>query len=409
MSQFIMMPEDSTLRTVFIPQIVLDSMDTAANNAVFFAPANGGANVTLDKTEAQKLQVGKTFASVRQITDSCFAIRNTLFNEITPKPTWYDELNGKFGEVKKYANQWIDTHSVAVTSTIPSSVMTFAPTFTNSANAINGILTQGTGGLTSAELHTIRDVYARLLDKISAISRNVNTYARLENGVAVGKLIDWQTNMGAAGLALKTGNVSIQKASADLTDQIKEFEGEIETLKKDIAYYNKLIATGAGLVGGGVFIGVIGIGLCAVFPVIGGIVLAVGIASVVGGATLWGVYQGKINAANKSIREYDRKIDANKKTITSLGVLSTSMDLAVSNAELATQNMVDFAASWVTFGNSLKNTIQAIDNGKIEETRLGIQLELDDAKSFWGDVKDYAQKLLDVPTGVKKVPADQVA
>lgn len=415
--QLFLMPETSTRRTIFVPQHLMPGLD-AEDSAPLFAANNGsarftatepGVNLSLTVPQAQKLQVGQTFASVRQITDSCFAVRNTLFNSITPKPTWYDALNDKFITVKGYANQWIDDYSIVVTSSIPSSIMIFAPTFKNSANAISGILNGGTGALTPSELESIRSIFVRLLTKTKSISSDVNQYARKERGVAVGKLVDWKNNMSAAGLDLKSGTTNIQQASADLTKEIEEFNGNIEQLKLSIQQYQKLVATGAGLVGGGLFIGVIGMCLCFAFPVVGGCVLALGAASIISGATVWGVYQKKINDANKDILDYQSKIKGHQATILALGTLSTSMDTAVSNAELATQNMVDFSASWLTFGDSLQNTISAIDEGTLAQSRLDIGISVEDTKSYWEDVKNYAQKLFDTPTEVKKLPASEVA
>lgn len=415
--QLFLMPENSTRRTIFVPQFLSPELSETDRSAFLaensdigiFAETGAGMNLSLNVSQAQKLQVGQTFASVRQITNSCFAVRNTLYNPITPKPDWYDALSDKFRIVKSFANKWIDDYSIVVTSSIPSSIMTFAPTFKNSANTIRGILDGGKGPLTPGELESIRNIFARLLTKTKAISSDVNQYARKENGVVVGKLVDWKNHMSAAGLDLKSGSVNIQQASADLTKEIAEFNGKIELLKLSIQQYQKLIATGAGLVGGGVFIGVLGLFLCFVCAPLGGCTLVLGAASVVGGASVWGVYQKKINDANKDILDYQNKVKGHQATIVALSTLSTSMDTAVSNAELATQNMVDFSASWLTFGDSLKNTINAIDEGKLTQSRDDIGMSIEDSKSYWEDVKEYAQKLFDSPTEVKMLPASEAA
>lgn len=405
MSLFLM-PESSEENVVFIPQ---ELWKGTKDSGMKFTALQSGVNVALDPGKSEELQLGQTFASVRQITDSCYAIRNTIFNPVTPKPDWYDGLNGKFNSVKHYANQWLDDYSVVVTSAIPNTVMTYSPIFSARAEYLLGMLSSGSGDLTDAELATTRNVLTKMLDKSTPIYNEVKQYARVENGKSVGKLIDWRENMSAAGLELKSGTDSIQKAASKLQQEITEFNNEIQSLKIDIQYYQNLVATGAGLVGGGIFIGTIGGGLCFAFPVVGGIILALGIAAIIGGSVVWGVYQKKINDANSRIETLNRKISENGKTVAALTTLSTSMDLAVENAENAIKNMTDFSASWLTFGKSLENLIHSIDDGRATADRDDIQIELRTSMRYWNQAENYSQRLLSVPTEIEKHKASDVA
>lgn len=287
--------------------------------------------------------------------------------------------------------------------------MTYSPIFASRAEYLLSILSSGSGDLTADELAMTRNVLTKMLDKSTPIYNDAKQYARMENGKAVGKLIDWRSNMSAAGLELKSGTDNIQKAASSLQQEITEFKNEISSLKVDIAYYQKLVAAGAGLVGGGIFIGTIGGGLCFVFPVVGGIILALGIAAVIGGSVVWGVYQKKINAANSRIETLNTKISNNGKTLAALTTLSTSMDLAVDNAENAIKNMTDFSASWLTFGKSLENLIHSIDEGRAASDRDDIQIELRTSIRYWEQAENYSQKLLDVPTDIEKHKASDVA
>ena len=215
--------------------------------------------------------------------------------------------------------------------------------------------------------------------------------------------------MSAAGLELKSGSANIQNAARDLAVDIERFNQEINALRAEIEMYNKLIATGAGLVGGGVAVGVIGLGLCYVYPPLGGIVLVLGIAMLIGGSVVWAVYAKKIKDANAAILDYQNKIASSQQSILALSTLSTSMDIAVSNANMATKNMTNFASSWLTFGESMQNTVNAIKAGGSTELRQQISLQLNISKAYWEDAKDYADKLYKTPSGVKSVPASEAA
>jgi hypothetical protein len=403
------MPEDSKLRTVFIPYNFLDAGQQKGTNSLSMGSLSNGRTVELSVAEAQKLQLGQTFASVRQITEACSAIHNTQFTSVMPKPDWYDELNGKFNIVKRYAREWLDDHAIAVTATIPNSVITFTPTFDASADVIKGIINRTTGDISPSDLVTVRDVLARLVGKVDSISQTVNTYARIENGVAKGKLVTWQQNMREAGIDLKSGSATIQNAATSLTDQITIYNGKVKALRDDIDRYNTLIALGAGLVVTGAIVSVVGAGLCIEFPVAGGIVLLLGVGMLIGGAVTWGVFQNKLNKASREIIEYQHKITENNKTIVALNTLSGGVDQAISNANSAVSNMTNFAASWLTFSNSLKETIYALERGGSDATKILLAMDMETAREQWDDVKGYAKGLLEVPTEVKIVPAGKVA
>lgn len=404
-----LMPEDSKIRKVFIPYDFLDTLQQKNTDSLLMqAPANG-QTVTLSVTEAQKLQLGQTFASVRQITEACTAIYNTQFTSVTPVPSWYNELNGKFNVVKRNAKDWLDNYAIAVTATIPNSIITFMPTYDASANVIKGITDRTSGELSPSDLAAVRDILARLVGKVDNISQTIETYAKLENGVAKGKLVTWQQNMRESGIDLKTGSMTIQNAATSLADQIAEYNGKVTSLEANIQRYNKLVALGAGLVGGGAFVTTVGGAICLGFPVVGGIVLALGITMIIGGAITWGIFQSDINKASREIIDYQTKIAANNRTIVALNTLSGGVNQAISNAESAVSNMTDFAASWLVFSGSLKETLHALDQGGKEAMGALLALDMEEARQHWSDVKSYAQGLLDVPTEIKTVPADRVA
>lgn len=404
MSQLFLMPENSSFKTVFIPDSALPPSASSK-----LRTSMGGSEITLSTTEAQKLQLGQGFASVKQITDSCWAIRNTLFHPVTPKPDWYDELNTKFLLTKRYADQWIDNIAIGITSVIPSSVIQFTPVFTSSVQAIQAVTKHSPGQLSPSDRSIICDIFTRMITRVESITQDVHYYAKKENNTISGILPQWQKNMSDASLDLKSGSANIQTSARELSDQIAEYNDSIAKLKLDIQYYNKLVATGAGLVGGGAFVGSLGGALCFAFPVVGGIVLALGLGMVIGGAATWGVYQQKINDANKKIREMTKHITDSSQTLLALNSLSSGVDIAINSAENALKNLTDFSASWVTFGDSLKNTLNSLREGEEGESGILVDLDLNTSAKHWKDAKEYAAKLLETPTGVQVVPASYAA
>lgn len=387
---------------------------TAAKRPVLLArPAlvdAAGKPLSMSDSQKEELQLGQSFASVRQITEGCTAIRNTRFQAPATKPDWFDGLNGKLEALKHFANTWLDDYAIAITSTIPTSIMTFVPVYDASAKVLRDIIQRSPDELSPSDAVLAREVIARMVGNVHTISTKVEYYAKVDGQmVASGKLIDWQKNMRAARDALDKGSDSIQNARTDLKADIEEYKGKITTLKAEIEQYNKMVALGAGLVGGGIFVGVVGLGFCFAFPWVGGILIAVGAGMVIGGAVTWGVMQKKINKANREIVDYTAKIAEGNKTILALDSLSTAAHTCLDSADSAIQNMTDFAATWATFGSSLRATMAALEQGGKEAYGALLAMDLDEAQENWDDVKDYAKKLQSVPSEIKVVPAGETA
>lgn len=387
---------------------------TTATPKLLTRPAlvdTAGRPLKLSDSQNEELQLGQSFASVRQITESCTAIHNTRFKAPASKPTWFDGLNGKLDTLKGYANTWLDNYAIAITSTIPTSIITFVPTFNASAGVLRDIIARNPGReLPNSDAALARDVIARMVSKVNAIAEQVEQYAKVdEHNVTSGKLIDWQKNMREARDDLDKGTDSIQSACVDLTAQIAEYRGKVTALRAEIESYNKLVALGAGLVGGGLFVGVVGMGFCFAFPWVGGVLLFLGAGMIIGGAVTWGVMEKKISDASRDIADYTSKIAEGDKTIVALNDLGTAAHSCLSSADSAIQNLTDFAATWDTFGKSLRTTIASLDKGGAEAKSALLAMDLNEAEDNWNDAKDYAKKLQDAPSDIKVIPADQAA
>ncbi len=363
----------------------------------------------LSDVEEAKLQLGQSFAAVRQITESCTAIRNTRFSYPGTPPDWFIQLNQKLDVSKKLAAQWLDDYSVAVSATIPMSVLNFVPTFDASAQALQVIIDRNPGELSPSDLTAAKSILLRLMNKVDEIAATVKTYAYIQDGKSKGKLIDWQNDMRSSNEALQDGSASIQKAHQELAREIDQYNNTIMTLRVAIEYYNKLVALGAGLVGGGALVGVLGFGFVFDFPVLGGIALALGIGMIIGGAVTWGVMQSKINKANDEIAQARRKIAEDKQTIVALDTLNDASRLALQSTASAVANMSDLAATWMLFSGALRHTYIALQEGGQSALSILIGMQLAEARKYWAQTAQYAEELLQVPKKLKELPASSQA
>lgn len=367
-----------------------------------------GAPLTLSDSQKEELQLGQSFASVRQITEACTSIHNTRFVPPASKPDWFEDLDRKLDRMKGYADTWLNDYAIAITSTIPSSIMTFVPIYDTSADVLRDIIQRNPDKLSATDAAIAREVIGRMVDEVNKISENVGYYAMVdEKGKTVGKLVEWQKNMRAARDELVDGSNSIQKARTNLAEEIAKYNSMITTLKAEIEQYNKMVALGAGLVGGGIFVGTVGLGFCFIFPWVGGILIGLGLGMVIGGSATWGAMQEKINKANRDIVNYTARIKEDNQTILALDSLGAAAHTCLSSADSAISNLTDFAATWVTFGHSLRATMSALEQGGKEARSALLAMDLNVAQKNWDDAKEYAKKLSEVPSSIKAVPASE--
>lgn len=356
-----------------------------------------GNVLTVERKDGAKLQLNNAFVSAKNVTAACFSIQQTVLNQLSPEPEWYKGLNDKFKDVKGLAGTWLNDYAVAVTSTIPSSVMNYTPVFTACSKVITDTIKNSGYTLDEENIRVISNILKKMIDQVKSIQGKVSTYVYTDkDGKSKGKLIDWQTDMGNASNDLKKGTDTVQKAAADLSDKIQDLTDQISELRKDIEYYNILVSTGAGMVGGGAFVTTVGGSLCLAFPVIGGICMFFGIGSVIAGASLWGVYQNKINAANKKIRENLSSIKEDEKALTAINALAQSCTSVVTYADQAVRNLSDFSVSWNIMGDTLLEILHHLNSAddSVKESCIDILVEMGAAGDQWRDVKKYAEDLL---------------
>ena len=72
-------------------------------------------------------QTQSAFVILSLITQACHGILNTIFVPPSPKPSWFDDLNGKLDVAKTHARDWIDNIAPGVTSGVPVQVINYAP------------------------------------------------------------------------------------------------------------------------------------------------------------------------------------------------------------------------------------------------------------------------------------------
>jgi hypothetical protein len=342
----------------------------------------------------------QAFAALQLISVSCHGILNTLLIKPAPKKdkdgndmfAWFDELNSKLDDAKIAAKDWIDNIVVPIQSGIPSSIINYSNQFRASTDFILELCEK------NPDMKKGDDAFNKVNNILQAL---IDT---IDNDI-LAPIADSETKLKIWGGTLQTahnnlsGKVSlIQNAESDLATDIERINKSIDALNSQINSEQSLISLGGGLVGGGVFIALIGIVLCAsgVGAVAGGIVIGTGAAMVVGGAVTWGVIQGKINNQYNEIANDRKDISADKQLLVSLKGLESGTTSAVNNMTIALTALDQVKTMWTGLKNVIRDTVTKLNDAENSATAIMKEVFTTTAQKQWADADTMAQSLLGV-------------
>ncbi|CBS91127.1 alpha-pore-forming cytotoxin MakA [Azospirillum lipoferum] len=304
-----------------------------------------------------KMATGVT--SIVLITNACHAILNTQLTlpDGMTKPTWFDNLVTKLDAAKALATEWINTLAPELTASLPNKVINYDTQYNAITNQIIRI----------ADAHPMArgadDPNVKLVfELISALKTEVG---KIHDDVAAEdkKLLDWGTRMQKAHDDLSQGVTSIQAAEADLAADISKMDGDINRLKAEIDGLNKKIAAAAIGVGLGIFAAIVGVALCFVpgGQVVGGVVIAIGAAAIVGGGIAWGVMQSKVNGDYDQIAKDQKQQNVDNQQLIALRGLEVATSQSISSIAMATAALSNVRALWKLFAGELEGVINQLN------------------------------------------------
>jgi len=200
-------------------------------------------------------QTQSAFVILSLITQACHGILNTIFVPPSPKPSWFDDLNGKLDVAKTHARDWIDNIAPGVTSGVPVQVINYGTTYSAITAQIQSIVSAhpDAQGADNPYVIQVHELVSALDQQVSVVITNANTTDTL--------MKNWGDLMQAAHDALTTGAVNIQKAESDLSADISKMNEAISVLNETIRKENIAIAASAGGIGLGLLLLVVGIAL----------------------------------------------------------------------------------------------------------------------------------------------------
>lgn len=339
----------------------------------------------------------KTYAALTLISASCHAVLNTSL--ICPEPRkddkgndkfpWFDDLQKKLDNAKVVARDWLDNVVVPIQAAIPTSVIDFNAQFQTVTDMVLDICDKSPNMKKGdADYNDVVQLLQSLVDTIET-----DIIVPIENSRE--QLKRWGQSLQEAHDELSGKVKVIQDAEIDLATKIENLNREIENLNRLIKSESTLVSVGGGLVGGGVFVGIVGVALMAAGAgIAGGIVIGIGAAMVVGGAVTWGVMQDKINKQYDQIASDRKEINADKLLLVSLKGIESGTTLAVSNLETALSALDEVKTMWQGFENIIKSTLSDLEKAEEQPTKILIKMFTQSARNKWAEANKMAEQLL---------------
>jgi hypothetical protein len=360
--------------------------------------------MTIDSGDFNK-KTKSAFIYLQVITCCCHAVENTTFTASTPKPKWFDGLNGKLDVAKANAKDWVDNLAVDATSSIPTSVIDYDTTYKALAQQIQDIAKAhpNAKGKDNQYVQQVQELLDALISSVGDIITSVKTLGT--------KLTAWGDKIQASHDDLQSGAADIQKAEVALEKDIAKMTAAIQKLNGQIDDENTKLALSAGAVGIGVFLLVVGLALA---PVTGGLSLlvsAVGAVGIVGGAVSWSDAQKQIDTLYSEIAVDQSEKTDDQKQLVALQGLAAATDLVVKTIAKASLALSGFGTQWGVFQKELQGVKTKLDAAD-KSLDVIVQGALSDgAQDEWDIAVAFAEKLTGAPAKVesKTLPMSSAA
>jgi hypothetical protein len=350
------------------------------------------SSLTIEKnldTQTNK-NIGNGFAALQVVTVQCHSILNTLFTPPSHKPDWFDSLNGALDNAKLLAKQWIDDLAPDMTSSIPTHVLDYAPTYEAMTNEIISLIQKDPTAKGKGN-PTIQQVFALIQALHDAVTDIVNDVKNTET-----RLKEWGDKMQNAHDALYGKASNIQNAELELSNEILKMNTAIQTLRAKINSENQMIAAAGIAIGMGILALVAGIALAIVSGGAGIVVAGIGAAAIIGGGVTWGIMQHEIDEQLSEIREDQLKIAEDKRQLVALSGLSTASAMAIDSMETALEKLSDVRTMWATFQGELKGVMDKLEKADEELFAVVNKGYILAAQEEWKLAVEFANQLTGV-------------
>jgi DNA-binding transcriptional MerR regulator len=363
-----------------------------------------------------KSKANKGFAAIHIVNAACHSLRSTVLLPVAAVTTGDDALkaqmaqvnagvadvNVKLDKAKKTADLWIDDLCTRISKTIPTHIINYSAVYDSASDEILEIIAEAKKNGSSPKLiGEMMDLVQALQDQIKTIRRDIAAAGEDIKKFAGKVQVDHDNLVGGVD-TIQSLIVLDQNEVTQMTQDIQRLNDEIDALNKKLM--DAEIGTAAGI-----FVAIVGLVVCFVpgGQAIGGVILTVGVAGVIGGGTMWGLLQKSINDDYKKIGEEQVTKSALTQQVLSLTALHTTTANALDQVTMAVNALSDVNVLWGTFEGILQGVIDDLSKPSPNLPLILDEMYVKAAQNNWRDLEEFAQQLVATSVTVEQMPQVQ--
>lgn len=364
------------------------------------------------------------FASLQIVTAAAHALLNASIGPVPavdnpPEGLNMQDLTNGIDDVRKKltaaqatASTWVDDLGIEVGKTIPTSIMAFSSLYDAASDQIATSIAAaqalpddppaqpgsppGPRAKAQADIVTL---FQALQGQVQDIKADVDSCST--------KLATYGTQIQADHDALLGGSDVVQSLITMDQTALDTIKNDVDRLQEEVKELNKRLMDAELAVGGGIFVGVIGIALCCVpgGQLAGGCAIAVGVAGIVGGGVEWGLTEASIKSDEKKIQDDQVTKTAIEQQVIALTTIHTTTASLVAQVTQAESALSDLRTFWESMDTMLGTAIANLGEPNAKPAFMSDTLWLTASKNNWAKLNDLAEALLNINPAVTVTPA----
>jgi multidrug resistance efflux pump len=310
---------------------------------------------------------------------------------------WYGALNSELQQAKALAQEWQTQYDTTLKSDVLSRVVQCGQAFLSARAKINQLFDQASSDPDGAKAG-LQAAFGTLKAQVQIISATVASY---ETG-----LRDWGQRLNQVHDQMATSIGQIQAQENDLQSQIDSINSNIALLQTEIVNDRNAIAEAESQRTTGIVETIFGIIFA---PVTGGLSLilaGIGVSSIAEA-------QSKVAAMENTINDYQARIISTQQNLTqdqaqivSLGGLTFSAGIALSDIDIASQMLDTIRTSWDAFFQEIGDVITKIANAQDARTIIVEKAWFTGACNEWDLIVTSTRALIGAPLSIRNVTLD---
>lgn len=298
---------------------------------------------------------------------------------------WYAVLNGELGQVEELVVAWRRNGYLYFQQEILAEIISCGQAFLDAQAGIDADFDRLQGGLDPA-------LQGKIAAALTALEAPVAGLTEASAGYGA-KLNAYDAALGKPLKAMLDSAAKIQAEAQDIAAEIAAINAKVADLKKQVIADRKAIAKAKAAEKRGVAETIFGIVLA---PFTGGVSLilaGIGVGTIADAEKQVKSLESTIATAQSNIAADQTKLTQDQRQIATLGGLTMSVEIAISDVETTTKALDALQVSWDVLAGALKGAASDVEKAATLQDALSAGVMFDAACIAWKEVIAFCESL----------------